>query len=138
MGLLDDLARQLGGTPSASTDQTAQLVQGMLRMLSGPQTGGIDGMAQRFQQHGFGDLVNSWIGTGQNQPISAQDLSAALGHEQIGQLAQQAGIGTQQASGLLAQILPMLIDQLTPSGKMPQQGNLLDLGLALLRGGQGR
>jgi uncharacterized protein YidB (DUF937 family) len=78
-------------------------------------------------------VVSSWIGTGQNQPISADQVVAALGNKTVTELAQRAGISGNQGAGALAALLPTLVDQLTPRGEVPQQGQLAELGKRLLQ-----
>jgi len=105
----------------------------MLGVLNDPRGGGIEGLLQQFQQSGLGDIIGSWIGTGKNLPISAEQLTKALGGGQIEQLSQQAGVSASQGLSLLAQLLPVLIDHLTPDGKVPQQSQLAEAGTNLLK-----
>jgi uncharacterized protein YidB (DUF937 family) len=91
------------------------------------------GLAQAFQDKGLGDQMASWVGTGQNLPISPEQIKSVLG-DQLGQIASQLGINEQQAAGGLADLLPQVIDTLTPGGKMPQSDDLMTQGLALLKG----
>ena len=133
MGLLDDLAKQAfePGTQTAGVGQTTQLAQAMLGLLE--QHGGVQGLMQLFQEKGLGELLSSWIGTGENLPINAQQLLQVLGHAKVGELAQQAGLSADQGAAALAQLLPSLIDKLTPDGQVPAGNQLLELGLGLLR-----
>ena len=142
MGLLDQVLGQamgslLGNAGSGAAGKSGPnggaLVEGMLEMLSGQQ-GGIDGLAKQFQQAGLGDAMASWISTGKNQSISPADLVKALGQGRVDQLAQRAGLAQGQGAGVLAQLLPVLIDQLTPQGKTPAPGQLGQLGAELLKG----
>lgn len=80
------------------------------------QTRGLGSLAQSFQDKGLGQVVQSWIGRGENLPISASDLTAALGTEQVAALANKLGLPLDQASGMLAKLLPQLVDRLTPNG----------------------
>ena len=126
MGFLDNLENQAlgrigGGNP---------LISSILQMIQN-QPGGISGLVQRFQQQGLGGAVNSWISTGQNQPVSADQVEQALGPEQVQQVAQQAGIPAHEAKSKLAEFLPMIVDKLTPNGEMPQGGNLLQKGMEM-------
>ena len=139
MGLLDGLAGQVlgsmlgGGTQGAQGGQgAAQLIQVVMGMLQNQQ-GGLGGLLQQFQQAGLGDQAASWVGTGENMPISGDQLSAALGSGTLGNIASQLGMSTNDASGALASVLPQLIDKLTPNGQVTDQHNSLD-GLAALAG----
>jgi uncharacterized protein YidB (DUF937 family) len=131
MGLLDGmegkaLSSLLGGEGSP-------LLSSLLQMISN-QPGGLSGFLQGFQEKGLGSLVSSWVGTGQNLPISADQISHVLGSNQVTQLANAAGITPNAAGASLAQLLPMLIDHLTPNGQVPQQqSNLLEMGMSLLK-----
>lgn len=84
--------------------------------------GGLGELIGMFQKAGMGNVMDSWIGTGANAPISGDQISQVLGHGRLGQLAQQMGVDPQQASGHLAELLPAIIDKLTPNGQVPQQG----------------
>lgn len=104
----------------ASNPQLIQAVTGMLGNNS--QLGGLGGLVEKFQQAGLGDVVGSWIGTGQNQPISADQLSSVLGSDALSGLAAKLGVDPSEAAGQLAQVLPGLVDHLTPAGQAPQEG----------------
>ena len=98
------------------------------------QSGGLQGLLQKFQAGGLGDAVASWVGTGQNLPVSAEQLQSVLGSRQLNEVASKLGIDSQQLSSQLAQHLPGLIDQVTPNGQVPEAGNLLAQGTGLLKG----
>ena len=89
-------------------------------------------MIQSFKDKGLGDLMSSWIGTGQNLPVSTEQLRSGLGPDIIGQLAAKVGLPAEAAASSLTRIFPMLIDKLTPEGKVPEPG-LLEQGLNFLR-----
>ena len=110
-------SRQTGQAP-ITQGQLAGLAQAAIAMLNDPRVGGIQGLAQRLQQAGLGDVVNSWIGTGQNRPIGPRQLEEALPGE-VTDISQQAGVPPQQGGSLLAQLLPRLINHLTPNGQVP-------------------
>ncbi len=125
MGLLDSLA---GSLFAGKAEASSPLVKSVLDMLG--QSGGLGGLVQAFQQNGLGHLVESWIGTGQNLPVSAAQIQQALGPK-VQQLAQQHGISADAVSQALSQFLPGLIDHLTPNGQVPEGG--LGAGLSALR-----
>ncbi|MGA8030984.1 MAG: YidB family protein, partial [Casimicrobiaceae bacterium] len=111
------------------------LLQMALQLLQ--QNGGIQGVLGKFEQAGLGAQAQSWIGTGQNQPIDANAISQIFGQGQLGQIAQQLGITHEQAAGQLAQVLPQVVDRLTPQGQIPENhSDLVNQALAMLRGGQ--
>lgn len=134
MGLLDGLAGQvlgglLGGGQGGQGNQLLQLALALIQN----QQGGLGGLLQQFQRAGMGDQAASWVSTGENMPISGDQLSQALGGGAIGNIASQLGLSQEQTSGALASVLPQLIDQLTPEGKVTE-GDALQEALGGLAG----
>ena len=84
--------------------------------------GGLSGLVAKFEQAGLGGVLNSWVGQGENQPISGSQLTQVLGSDTIAQIAGQLGLGHGDTAGALAQVLPGLIDKLTPQGQAPSGG----------------
>ncbi len=125
MGLLDGILDNLTGRMPGNVPDTPQggnpLLQIALQLLQ--QGGGLQGLLRQMQQAGLGDQVQSWIGTGQNQPISADALSRIFSQGQLGGIAQQLGMSQQDAAGGLAQALPELVDRMTPQGTIPAEGD---------------
>jgi uncharacterized protein YidB (DUF937 family) len=153
MGLLDSLigaaAEAASGSLQGQRAPTAsatglpggldpQMLMGLVGALLA-SSGGLQGLLAKLQSGGLGDAVQSWIGTGANQPVSGEQLGGALGPDLMGMIASQMGGSQAQASGTLAELLPGLIDQLTPKGQLPDENALSGLGGlgALLGGGQG-
>jgi uncharacterized protein YidB (DUF937 family) len=135
MGMLDDILKSsLGGQSPSSAAQAGSLVQGVLDLLDDPKTGGVTGLQRSFQQQGLGDVISSWIGTGANRSISADQVTSALGRDRVDRIAQQAGLQSSLAPGILASLLPALIDKLTPDGQVPQQAALAGRGKSILDG----
>ena len=128
MGLLDSITSVLSNQEGGQG--------GMLGVITGliDQAGGIQGLANTFQEKGLGELVSSWIGTGQNLPISGEQLNAVLGNEQVQAIAEKLGLPLGDASNGLAALLPQVVDKLTPDGQVPEAGCLLEQGLSLLKG----
>ena len=89
--------------------------------------GGLGGLLKQFQQNGLGDAINSWIGTGQNKVIPANQISDALGPNIIDALSQRTGIPKDQISVVLSQVLPNAVDQLTPEGRLPTRQEIARL-----------
>jgi uncharacterized protein YidB (DUF937 family) len=104
------------------------------------RAGGVQGLVAMLQQHGLGEAVQSWVGTGANQPVSGDQLGQALQNGGLGSLLQDAagklGVDQNQLLGQLSQVLPHAVDHLTPDGQVPAQGQGgFDLGsLASLAG----
>jgi uncharacterized protein YidB (DUF937 family) len=133
MGLFDQLGQAAAGMVGQTGNQNPllQAVVGLLAQNS--SVGGLGGLIQAFQKNGLGDIVNSWVSTGKNLPISPEQIQQGLGCDLLKQLASQVGVSTEAAGGQLASLLPGLIDKLTPDGKMPDS-KLIEQGLNLLRG----
>lgn len=100
--------------------QLIQIVTGLLANNS--EIGGLSGLISKFEQAGLGDAIQSWIGGGPNQPVSGDQVSSALGSGTVADIAARLGVAPDAAAGQLAQLLPDLINQLTPDGQAPQQG----------------
>jgi uncharacterized protein YidB (DUF937 family) len=77
-------------------------------------------------------VAQSWIGSGQNIPISASQIQSVLGDSAVQDIAHKMGISPDAASGQLAELLPGIVDHLTPNGAAPQSGELLSLTKRLL------
>jgi uncharacterized protein YidB (DUF937 family) len=134
MGLLDSIAGQvLGSLATSGDDRHSGLVDAIGAML-GSHPGGLSGLVAVFEQQGLGNLIGSWIGTGQNQSISTQQLQAVLGSGQIEAIARQLGFSPQEAAGHLSELLPQIVDRLTPHGALPTTGDPLGGLLGALRG----
>ncbi|MSS76766.1 MAG: DUF937 domain-containing protein [Methyloglobulus sp.] len=99
-------------------------------MLSDPQSGGLSGLVEKIAAGGLADQISSWVGKGENLPISAEQLQAVLGSSFVQGLAEKFGINTTDVAGSLTSLLPQIIDKLTPDGEAPGDGNLLEAGLA--------
>ncbi|MGA9025319.1 MAG: YidB family protein [Steroidobacteraceae bacterium] len=115
MGLLDSaLGSLLSPAQGGGQSQVTQVLGNLLQ-----QHGGLGGLVTQLSQGGLGSQVSSWIGNGQNQPVSASQITQALGGGTIARIAQELGLDPQQAGNIVAQVLPHLIDHLTPAGQLP-------------------
>jgi uncharacterized protein YidB (DUF937 family) len=133
MSLLSNILGSALGGGNGNTGNS--LLQSATALIT--QHGGVEGLQQKFQSNNLGHIFSSWIGTGQNQPISPEQLMQVLGHDRVQQVATQAGVSHGDAASGLAQLLPSLIDKLTPGGNVPT-GGALQQGLSgLLSGGLG-
>ena len=132
MGLLDGLLQGLSGGQGGAGGEGLQ--KALFEMLGQGGTEGLSGLAQNFQSQGLGDIFSSWVSTGENKPIQPQQLQGALGADVLQQLAGGSGMSLQAALPLLAQLLPAVIDKLTPQGQLPQNNNMLQQGLGALFG----
>ncbi len=136
MGLLDSILGSVlgGGAAQGQGSGQAALINAVIQMVAnkgaggGGAGGGLGALVGALTQGGLGNVASSWVGTGQNLPVSAEQLQSALGSGGGGgllaQLAQQAGLSHGDTASGLSQILPGLVDKLTPDGQIPQQDSL--------------
>ncbi len=138
MGLFDDLGKQvlgnvLGGAPATDASGQVNWVQLGISMLD--KFGGIDGLMKKFNESGYGEVIASWVGTGKNLPISADQILAVLGKKNVEAAAADAGTDAKTAASGLSEVLPGLIDKLTPKGEAVG-GDMLQQGIQSLLGGK--
>jgi uncharacterized protein YidB (DUF937 family) len=131
MGLLDQIIGQGSGTSGGGGGSSA-LLNLALSVLNNSQTGGLSGLLQKFRDHGLGEHAASWVGTGENLPVSGDQVKEVVGDDEMQDMAEKAGVSREEASNHLAAMLPQLIDKLTPNGAVPQ-GGMLEQGLELLK-----
>lgn len=129
MGLFDSVlgaAQQALGAQAGGASGSPDLMQLAVGLLGGQgaQGGGLASLVQAFEQGGLGSVVQSWIGTGANLPVSGEQLQAVLGSEKVSALAAQVGLNPADLTQQLSGILPGLVEQLTPNGALPQDGGL--------------
>jgi len=133
MGFLDSiLGAVMGGNAQNQNSGQAALINAVIQMIANKNAGsgtagGLGGLIGALTQGGLGNVAGSWVGTGENQSVSAEQIQSALGNDNGGllaRLAQQAGMSNDDAASGLSQILPGLVDKLTPDGQIPQQDSL--------------
>jgi uncharacterized protein YidB (DUF937 family) len=123
MSLFDAALGMIGNQLGQGNNKT-DLIQAVIALLGNQQAGGLSGIISQFQQAGLSDIVSSWVGTGQNLPISADQIQQALGGSHLSSIAESAGISSEAAAGGLAEYLPGLIDTMTPDGQIPDTNNI--------------
>ncbi len=128
MGLLDKLT----GAATAPATEGSGIVPAIMQMLSNRE-GGLAGLVQAFNNKGLGQIASSWVSTGPNLPISGDQIQHALGDEQVQEVATKAGVAPDVARSQLAELLPRVIDQLTPDGTIPE-GTLLHKAMDFVKG----
>ena len=125
MGLFDSVVgsvlNNMGGGNGAQGGDIMQMIMGLLQ-----QNGGLAGLVEMFNKSGLSQQAASWVGSGENLPISADQISSVLGSGQLADLASKFGIDPQQLSGSLAQYLPDVVNQLTPQGRLPDNASDTD------------
>jgi uncharacterized protein YidB (DUF937 family) len=131
MGLLDGLLGSVLGNVMGGQQGGAGGLAGVLGGLlaNDGEHGGLGGLVGKFEQAGLGNVVSSWVGSGQNLPISADQLQSVLGSDAVAGIAAKLGINPGDALGQLSTMLPGLVDKLTPNGQAPTGGfgNMGDL-----------
>jgi uncharacterized protein YidB (DUF937 family) len=128
----DSLGSVLTGLGGGNQAQSGNLLlQVVLSMLQ--QNGGLEGVLGKFRQGGMAQQADSWVSTGQNMNISADQLQQVFGSSTISDLASRLGMSEGQASSTMAQLLPDVINQLTPEGQVPENSNEeISQGLSML------
>ncbi len=136
MGLFDSIEGAFEGQAAAGQGGILGYVMGLLNR---PEIGGISGLMEKFSQGGMSDEVASWIGNGQNLPISGEQIQSVLGSPLVQEIAEKMGIDPSTAASSLATMLPGVVDGLTPNGQLPENGSEISQvlsGLAGLFGGK--
>jgi uncharacterized protein YidB (DUF937 family) len=143
MGFLDEILSAAKAAPGMADAQPtaadpaaagahASLVEEAMGLLNNPNTGGLGGLVQQFEGQGLGHLIGSWVGPGQNLPVSGAQLASVLGEDRLQQLSARVGLPPDAAASALAAVLPSLIDRVTPNGSV--EHTLLQEGLTWLAG----
>ena len=117
MGLLDSVITTIRGGQSSSGPAQVSLLPAVIEFVNS-YPGGLPGLLQKFQQGGLGGVVASWVGAGQNEPISPTQLQSVLGDDAVAQLAQSSGQEPDSVLGNLSSLLPTLVDHVTPDGRL--------------------
>jgi len=129
-GLLDSLGGETAG--SGGTGDIAGALGGLIG-----SEGGLEGLLAQLRDAGLGDQVQSWVGTGANEPVDPDQLAGALGPDTVNQLSSQTGIDVASLLPMLAAFLPTIINALTPDGRVPSGGGAGGFDLGSVLGGLG-
>lgn len=133
-GMLGGLLGKLGGGQGAGGNKMLAMLMSLVQT-----EGGLGGLLDKFKAGGHGDAVASWVGTGENAPISAKQVQDVLGQGTVTDLASKLGVDPSHAGASMATMLPELINQLTPNGKVDAgSSDLLAQGMAMLKKLQGK
>ena len=127
MSILDQVTTAVGG----SSGSNGNIVESIVGMIGGE--GGLGGLVNKFKQGGLGDVVNSWVGTGENKTISTDQVSSVLGNGQLQSIAEKTGLPVEDITKKVSEFLPGIVDKLTPNGTV-EEGNILDKGMGMLKG----
>lgn len=123
IGMLSRRGGGMGGMPGLGASGSGSGGMGGLGGLGGlgamAGMGGLGGLLEQLTHKGYGAQANSWVGTGPNEALSPEAVGDVFGGDQISQIAQQAGVSTEDAQNGLAELLPNLVDHFTPNGEVP-------------------
>jgi uncharacterized protein YidB (DUF937 family) len=126
MDILNTVKSAMGGG-----GQKDDLMSTVMGLLGG--SGGLNGLISQFASKGLGDIINSWIGTGKNLPVSADQLQSVLGNDTVKNLASKLGMESGALTSQLTNLLPEVVNKLTPDGKVPE-GDIMSKGMDMLGG----
>lgn len=129
MGLFDSLAGTMLDKVMGEKGAMAQVAMDMLS-----QHGGLNGVLEKFKENGLAEQVASWVGKGENLPITAEQIAGVLGNGALAEMAAKFGIDANSLSVQIAEHLPAIVDKLTPNGEVPaESGNVLSTVLGMLK-----
>lgn len=114
------VGKMLSGRHADQPDQPQTPSPSGTTPADGGLLGGLGGLLDKLKDAGHGNVADSWVGTGQNQPINANDLGSAIGPQIIHEIAQKTGMDEQELLKQLSAALPGIVDKLTPNGQLPQ------------------
>lgn len=133
MGLFDSIVDAVKSKVAGDTQ--GNMMESVLGMLNDPQVGGLQGLVEKFSQGGLGEQVASWVSTGKNLPVSAEQLQTAMSSSGLQEIAAKFGFNTAEMGAQLSNLLPQVIDKLTPNGQVPEGGaDLSKLAMSALSG----
>lgn len=121
-----DILKTVGGAAGKE-------IMPIIMNLISEQSGGLGGLVQKFTSNGLGDVVSSWTGTGENLPISTDQISKVLGADKIKNIVEKTGLDSNAVTGQLTTLLPEAVNKLTPDGIIPE-GDMLKKGMDMLGG----
>jgi uncharacterized protein YidB (DUF937 family) len=131
MGLFDSIVGAIQGQISGQTGaQGGNLLESVMSMMNDPKIGGLSGLVEKFSQGGLGEQVASWVSTGKNLPVSAEQIQTALNATGLQDIAAKFGFNTSDMATQLSSLLPQVIDKLTPGGQVPAEGDVANQALA--------
>lgn len=132
MGLFDNIVSAIGNQTGAASGTQGGLLDSVMGLMNDPQIGGLSGLVEKFSKGGLGEQVASWVGTGSNLPVSAEQLQSVFNSTGLQDVAAKFGFNTADAATHLSSLLPQVIDHLTPNGQVPAEGDLTHQVLASL------
>src|SRR5215467_4196338 len=134
MGVLDDVLGMAGMGNAAQSQQHAGALSMILNFINSPEVGGVAGLQKMFEEKGLGHIISSWISTGQNLPVSADQLQNVLEGGTLQNLASKSGMDLSQLTSMFSQLMPHAVDQMTPNGQVPDSQALSQMMKGLAAG----
>ena len=131
MGLFDEVLSMAG---VGNSQQQGGALSAVISYINSPQVGGLSGLQQMFQQKGLGGLMSAWVSNGPNPPITQDQLQQVLHSGALQEAAQKFGIDSTQLTSTMSQLLPHVVDKLTPNGQVPDSGVLSQIMKSLAAG----
>ncbi len=128
MDILNTVKSVFGGGENKQNDLMSSIM-----FLVGSESGGLNGLISQFKQKGLGDVISSWVGTDKNLPVSSDQIKNVLGNDTVKEMASKLGMDSNALTGQLSNLLPQVVDKLTPEGKVPE-GDILSKGMDILGG----
>lgn len=122
-GILAGGRGRVGGRGLGGNQTAIMLMLLPLAMKWVQRNGGIGAVLDRFRQKGYGGQMQSWVGTGDNQPLDEQAVEQVVGHQDLQQMAQELGVPEQEVRHAFAEVMPEMVNQLTPEGQLPQEAD---------------
>jgi uncharacterized protein YidB (DUF937 family) len=115
--ILGNVLGSLGGSRGGQMGNIAgMLLPAVAGLVAG---GGLQKLIGQFESHGLADVAGSWVGKGENQGVSPEQVNQALGHDAVAQVAAQTGLSHDEAASAISQVLPAVVDHVTPDGAVP-------------------
>jgi uncharacterized protein YidB (DUF937 family) len=133
MGILESVAGAIFSKTGASPDQQHGFLSSICELINHPQTGGLQGLVEKFKSAGLGHIADGWVSQGPNPPVTSDQLQKVFSSDQLRGFAQKLGIDPDVATKHLADMLPHVVDNLTPDGKLPAGGIDTSSAVALLK-----
>lgn len=132
MSILDAVLNVVTNEVSNNEGESNPLLSSVMGLITDPQTGGLSGLIEKMSEGGLQEQVASWVSTGENLPVSGEQIQAVLGSAAVQGIAEQMGINANDVPGTLATLLPQIINMLTPDGQVSDNDNLQQLALTSL------
>lgn len=123
MGLFDTIVGAIQNQAGGTSGAPGNLLESVMGMINSPETGGLSGLVQKISAGGLGEQVASWVSTGKNIPVTAEQIQSALSSSGLQDIAAKFGINTSDMAVQLSSLLPQVVDKLTPDGQVPE-GNI--------------